>query len=89
MEADIGQHVGRVCWFNNDLRMGFLSREDGPYVLCRASAIQGTAYQTLIQGETVEYDIAQGLSGPVASNVQRLQGWQATRRRAYLVDPIS
>ncbi len=70
------QHRGRVCWFNNALRCGFLSQEDGPDVFCRSDAIRCAGFQTLIQGEAVEYEITEDFRGPVAANVRRTPAQQ-------------
>ncbi len=69
--SPVKQHCGRVAWFNNALRCGFLSQEDGPDVFCRFDAIRCAGFQTLIQGEAVEYEIAESFRGPVATNVRR------------------
>lgn len=66
---------GTVKWFNNDKGFGFITPEDGSKDLfVHHSAIQGTGYKSLDEGERVEFDVVQGQKGPAAENVTRLGG---------------
>jgi CspA family cold shock protein len=67
--------TGTVKWFNNDKGFGFITPEDGSKDLfVHHSAIQGTGYKSLDEGERVEFDVVQGQKGPAAENVTRLGG---------------
>ena len=64
---------GVVKWFNADKGFGFIKQEDGPDVFVHYSAIQGSGFRTLEEGEEVEFEITDGQKGKQASNVTRLQ----------------
>jgi cold shock protein len=61
--------IGTVKWFNGDKGYGFLSREDGPDVFVHYSAIEGSGFRTLTEGQTVEFSVESGPKGPQAANV--------------------
>jgi CspA family cold shock protein len=62
--------TGTVKWFNAEKGYGFISREDGPDVFVHFSAIQGTGYRTLEEGQRVEFDVGPGRKGEEAQNVR-------------------
>jgi len=64
--------TGRVKWFNAEKGFGFIEREDGDDVFVHFSAIQGTGFKSLNEGDEVSFDIVDGDRGPQASNVTRL-----------------
>ena len=67
--------TGTVKWFNNDKGFGFIAPENGGKDLfVHHSAIQGSGFKTLDEGERVEFDVVEGQKGPAAENVQRLGG---------------
>ena len=68
--------TGTVKWFNPEKGYGFITRDDGPDLFVHHSAIQGTGFKTLNEGERVEFDIVQGQKGPAAENLVRLDAPQ-------------
>ena len=66
---------GTVKWFNSEKGFGFITPEEGGKDLfVHHSAIQGSGFKTLDEGESVEFDVVQGQKGPAAENVTRLGG---------------
>ena len=64
---------GQVKWFNADKGFGFITRADGEKdCFVHHSAIQGTGYKSLQEGDKVEFDVVQGQKGPAAENVTKL-----------------
>ena len=64
--------VGKVKWFNAEKGFGFIERADGDDVFVHFSAIQGTGFKTLEEGQQVEFEIVEGDRGPQAANVERI-----------------
>jgi len=61
---------GTVKWFNDSKGFGFLTREDGQAdCFVHHSAISGTGFKSLTEGEKVEFDVVAGQKGPAAQNV--------------------
>ncbi len=61
--------IGTVKWFNGSKGYGFIEREGGKDVFVHFSAIQGTGYRNLDEGQKVEFEVEHGPKGPQAANV--------------------
>lgn len=61
--------TGTVKWFNETKGFGFIEQENGPDVFAHFSAIQGSGFKTLAEGQKVEFSITQGQKGPQAENI--------------------
>jgi CspA family cold shock protein len=63
--------VGTVKWFSPEKGYGFITPEDGGKdVFVHYSAIVGSGYRNLQEGQKVEYEVTQGQKGPQAANVR-------------------
>lgn len=63
---------GTVKWFSQEKGYGFLQREGGADVFVHYSAIDGSGFKVLYEGEPVEFDIIEEAKGPKAAAVVRL-----------------
>ena len=63
--------TGTVKWFNDAKGFGFISREGGPDVFVHFSAISGSGFKSLAEGDKVEFEVVQGQKGPQAADVTK------------------
>ena len=62
---------GIVKWFSDKKGFGFIEQEDGDDVFVHHSAIAGSGFKTLAEGDRVTFDVEQGDRGPKAINVEK------------------
>ncbi|MGV8057098.1 MAG: cold-shock protein [Smithellaceae bacterium] len=63
---------GKVKWFNERKGFGFIEQDGGGDVFVHFSAIQGSGFKTLAEGQQVSFDVQQGKKGLEAENVRAL-----------------
>jgi CspA family cold shock protein len=63
---------GIVKWFNDQKGFGFIERDGDTDVFVHHSAISGSGFKTLDEGDSVSFDVEQGAKGAAAVNVVRL-----------------
>ncbi|HBO13654.1 MAG TPA: cold-shock protein [Halieaceae bacterium] len=62
--------TGTVKWFNETKGFGFIEQDNGPDVFAHFSAINGSGFKPLLEGQKVQFDVTQGQKGPQASNIE-------------------
>ena len=63
--------TGTVKWFDSAKGYGFISPEGGDKdVFVHHSAIEGSGYRELSEGQRVEFESEQGAKGPQATRVR-------------------
>ena len=63
---------GVVKWFDNKKGYGFITPDEGKDVFVHHTAIQGSGYKTLEEGQQVEFDVVEGKKGMQATNVTKI-----------------
>ena len=63
--------AGKVKWFNAEKGFGFIETPGSPDVFAHFSAIKGSGFKKLNEGDEVEFDIEEGQrgKGPQAANI--------------------
>jgi CspA family cold shock protein len=65
--------TGTVKWFDSKKGFGFITRDDnGQDIFVHFSAIQGSGFKKLEEGQKVRFEIVQDEKGPRADKVEKL-----------------
>jgi len=65
----MSEQQGTVKWFNSDKGYGFIKPDSGEDVFVHFSAIQGSGFRSLEEGQRVSFTVKQGPKGPQADTV--------------------
>jgi cold shock protein len=61
---------GTVKWFSDEQGYGFIAQDEGPDIFVHHSGIDSQGFRSLVEGQHVEFDLAQGQKGPHAIAVR-------------------
>jgi len=75
--------TGTIKWFSTEKGYGFIQREQGKDVFVHYSAIQGSGFKNLQEGQTVEFAVEQNPRGPQAVNVTVLSSPVQTSQSSW------
>lgn len=64
--------TGTVKWFSRQKGYGFIQPENGEDIFVHFSAIRGSGFRNLEEGELVEFTIEDTPKGPQAADVIKL-----------------
>jgi CspA family cold shock protein len=65
--------TGTVKWFDEKKGYGFITMDEGKDVFVHYSAIAGSGFRKLAEGERVSFEVKEGSKGPQADQVQPIR----------------
>lgn len=70
--------TGTVKWFNEAKGFGFIAPQDGSEdVFVHFTAIKGSGFKTLAEGQPVRFGVEKGPKGLQATDVEAIEGGAA------------
>jgi CspA family cold shock protein len=71
-DVNVARIKGKVKWFNDAKGFGFITRDDGEKdCFVHFSAISGSGFKSLAEGDSVEFEVVQGQKGAQAADVTK------------------
>jgi CspA family cold shock protein len=71
-KGGIAMATGTVKWFNEKKGFGFIQQDEGGDLFVHYTAVIGTGFKTLMEGQKVQFEIENTDKGPKAKNVQAI-----------------
>lgn len=65
--------IGKVRWFNNDKGYGFIDYIEGEDIFIHYTNIKQNGFKTLVEGQTVRFDLIETDKGLQAINVEEVR----------------
>ena len=63
------REIGVVKWFNDAKGYGLIERTGKEDVFVHYTAVEGSGFRTLAEGQSVEFEVVDGPKGKQAANV--------------------
>ena len=63
---------GTVKWFNESKGYGFISSDNGDDIFVHYSSIAGSGFKSLLEGDSVSFEVEEGPKGLKAINVVKV-----------------
>jgi CspA family cold shock protein len=64
---------GEIKKLHRERGFGFINAEDGGEVFFHRSALEGTDFDALKEGDSVEFNVERGPKGPRATNMKMIE----------------
>jgi CspA family cold shock protein len=62
--------TGTIKWFNEKKGYGFIQQDEGGDLFVHYTALSGTGFRTLYEGQRVQFEVETTPKGPKAKNVE-------------------
>jgi CspA family cold shock protein len=62
--------TGTIKWFNEKKGYGFIQQDEGGDLFVHYTALSGSGFKTLYEGQRVQFEVETTPKGPKAKNVE-------------------